>query len=407
MKVGIFSDPHLGFDSKGERKEESFENLKQALELCIQNNVDFVLLCGDIFDIPSPSHNELYKSLECFAVAKKNNSKVNISISKKNELKNVNCEGLPVLVIHGNHEFAGKDNKTALDILSLSGLVVYFHAAKACVEKDDEKVFVHGLGAVPEKKALEALQLWNPKPELNSVNILALHQTFKEFMAISDEMVATLSLDDLPKGFDLMVNGHLHWNNEQKLGNQIFLLPGSTIATSIKKLECEKPKGVFFFETKTKELSFEALPLQRKMFYHRLKFDSASIDEVIQKCRKEIENDLNFEHKIKPLIRLNLKGTLKKGLSSGDININEISAGFLDAVIFSISKNFSNTSFKRKISELRDIQKSKLSVASRGFEILEKNLTETDFENAFDAKKIFDLLSEGKSDEVLELIQKD
>ena len=39
-----------------------------------------------------------------------------------------------------------------------------------------------------------------------------------------------------------------------------------------------------------------------------------------------------------------------------------------------------------------------------GLEILERNLEETNFSNAFDARRVFELLKEGETDKALELI---
>ena len=66
MKIGIFSDTHLGFDKKGQRNNESFENLDQAIKLCLEENVDFCVLAGDVFDEPVPSHTSLFKSINSF-----------------------------------------------------------------------------------------------------------------------------------------------------------------------------------------------------------------------------------------------------------------------------------------------------------------------------------------------------
>jgi len=406
MKIGIFSDTHLGFEEKGQRNKECFSNLEQAIQLCIEKEVDFVVLPGDVFHDPTPSHNTLFSAIKSFSEAKKGSSKVKLSIKKNRESTAVEYSGLPILTIHGNHEYKGKDTKAALDVLNLSGLVKYFHAGTMIAEKDSEKVCVHGLGAVPEKKALEVLQYWDPKPEQGSCNLLLLHQGFKEFMAVDDEMIATLSLDNLPKGFDLIINGHLHWQNQQKIGDTTFMLPGSTISTSIKKLESEKPKGVYFFDSQSKQITFREFSNQRKMFYHKTGFENADIELVIQECKKLISKDLEQSQDLKPLIRINLKGTLKKGLSPGDINLGEIMEEFSDKAILSVSKNFSLNSFKKKISDLRAMQKEKLSLASVGFELLEKNLKETDFGDDFPTKKLFDLLAENDLDSALQLFSK-
>src|SRR3989344_539677 len=367
MKVGIFSDTHLGFDSRGERAQESFENLEQAINICVQESSDVVILAGYVFDAPVPSHDTLYRAMAAFSAGKKGRCEINAVFEKNTEKKQLSFEGLPILAIHGNHEYAGKDTRTALDVLSVSGLIFYFHAGKVVLKKGNERAVVFGLGSVPEKKALEVLQHWAPKPEKGCANILMTHQGFKEFMAVDDEMVATLSLEDLPRGFDLFVNGHLHWQQKHKIGDGVFILPGSTIATSIKKIEADQKKGVHFFDSETKSITFMPFSKQRRAFYHKIDFKDAEIDAVLETCRKEIYEE------------------------------------FPARSILSISKNFSSVSFRKKISELREMQKSKLSVAAMGLELLEKNLKETDF-GSVSVKELFDLLAEDEPEKALSLI---
>ena len=405
MKLGIFSDTHLGFDSRGERADESFDNLKQALEICVNEGADAVLLAGDVFDAPVPSHDSLYRAMNAFSAARRGQCGVKAFYEKGVENRELSFSSLPILAIHGNHEYIGKDTRTALDVLSVSGSLFYFHAGKVTLQKGSEKAAVFGLGAVPEKKALEVLRLWAPKPEAGCSNVLMTHQGFKEFMAVDDEMVATLSLDDLPKGFDLFVNGHLHWQQRHSIADGTFLLPGSTIATSIKKIEADQRKGVHFFDTASKEISFVPLARQRRAFYHKIEFREAEPKDVIAACRAEISADLAHAHDLKPLIRLNLKGTLKKGLSASDVNIAEIAAEFSPRAILSISRNFSSVSFRARISELREMQRSKLSVAAMGIELLERNLKETDFGEGIPAKGLFDLLADDELDKAFVFIR--
>ncbi len=406
MKIGIFSDTHLGFDSRGERAAESFENLEQAINICVEQNADAILLAGDVFDAPVPSHDTLFRAMIAFSASKKGKCSVSAVFEKGEEKRQLNFAGVLVLSIHGNHEYIGKDTRTALDVLSVSGQIFYFHAGKVTLQKGNEKCAVFGLGAVPEKLALEVLRHWNPKPEENCTNIMLFHQGFKEFMAVDDEMVATLSLDDLPKGFDLFVDGHLHWRQEHKVGEGIFLLAGSTIATSIKKIEAGQKKGVHFFDTEKKSLSFVAFTRQRAAFYHKIDFHNAEPEEIIKACTDALEKDFSKGHEMKPLIRLNLSGTLKKGLSGSDVNLNGIIQEFSKKAILSVSKNFSSVSFRAKITELREMQRSKLSVAAMGIELLEKNLRETDFGEGISAKGLFDLLSEDELDKAQLLLTK-
>ena len=410
MKVAIFSDTHLGFGFGTDRYAESFENAKHAVELCLAHSPDIILIIGDIFDSDIPTQETWHRTFPIFSPIKEQKRDAKLKRVKNGKEETINLSHIPVVAIHGTHEYRGKDFKNALEVLESAGCLVHLHANYVEFSKGDETLVVHGLGGVPEKKALDALQLWNPKPKENCTNILLLHQSLKDFLPFDDEMIATLAIENLPHGFDLIINGHLHWNSETKDNGIRLLLPGSTIITQMKKLEAGQEKAVCIYDTETKEIKTFPLPNQRKLFYGKIKFYSASPQEI----KKTVEEKLNaFLSSVpqstgqkKPLIRIKISGTLAKGVAPSDISFAEIEENFGERAILSIGKDLGITSFKKKMEELRELQNTKKSLPSIGIDILEKNLAETAFNNAFDTKRIFDLLAAGELDTVVELLSK-
>ena len=387
MLLGIFSDSHLGFGSL-DRYEEAFNRFDESIKIFKDKSVDYILHAGDLFDHSTPTQEVWHKTMECF---NKNDSRLsNLTKKEINKEKEVEVKGIPIIAIHGTHEHRGKDFSNALDVLEEANCLLHLHAGYVELEKNGEKVCIHGLGGVPEKMALQVLQKYNPKPIPNTANLLLLHQSFKEFLPFEDDAIATLSLADLPEGFDLIINGHLHWTNEQKIGDKRFLLTGSSIFTQMKKLEGEKEKGVFIFDTKTKELEFIPFAEQRKLFYNKLKFDDAKPEAIIAKVNEVIAS-IPLEQKLKPLVRLKLVGTIAKGFAQKDISFSLPE----DKAIFSVTKNFELSAFKKKISELKELQKEKKGVIELGIDILEKNVEEANLEG-FDTRRIFELLSQGE-----------
>lgn len=399
MRLGLFSDTHFGFAEGTEREGECFENALDALKICFEQKVDAILVSGDVFDEALPSPETLSRSFDVFLHAfRQPKSKVKILVQTKHGEKEFSFAGVPIVAIHGNHDCRSIGKTNILEVFSKSGMLAYLYPGKALIEKDGEKVFVHGFSAVPEKKARDVLSLWNPAAVSGCTNVLLTHQTFKEYLPFQDDAMASLSLEDLPKGFDLIVNGHLHWVDIHKLRDTIFLLNGSTVTTQMKKLEAEKQKGVFVFDTESKKLDFFPLPNQRKLFYFDLKFEDAKPQEVIEKVKQALKS-CTVDSSLTPLARLKLSGSLALGTSSLDVDLSEVLGEVKGKVIVSVSKNFFSNSFKKKITDLRSAQKSKQSIASMGLEILEKNLAETDFSGAFNAQEVFDLLSEDKLEE--------
>ena len=409
MKLGIFSDTHLGFASGTKRHSDALMQAKQALQILVDEKVDAVLMIGDFFDEEIPRQETWHDAFELLEIALKA-GKTNLKISvEKRDAKPVKkgFDGIPVIAIHGTHEHRGKDYKNALEILEKAGFLIHLHASKALLESEKEKVCVFGLSGVPEKHAKDALKAWNPKPEKDCLNVLLLHQSFTEFLPFDDEMTATLSLEDLPKGFDFVINGHLHWSLEKKLGDSMFLMPGSTITTQLKSHESSKQKGVMLLDSKTKKVSFKEIPKQRQVFYEKLKFEKAEPAKVLEKAEAAISGFLKKNtSSLEPLIRVKCTGSLAKGFSSSDISFAGIEEKFSGRALLSLDKDFSSEAFKQTIAELRELQKQKKSISQTGLDILEKKLQETSFGNAFDVRQIFELLSEGKNEEVEKLLQK-
>lgn len=396
MKIAIVSDFHLGFASDSARGKDAFLQARQALEIAAKECCELVLFAGDFFDERIPLQETWHDSFELLSVLLEAR-KPEIKIFKEKHGKKVqaNFEGIPFIAIHGTHELRSKDYKNALQVLERAGFLLYLHASKAIIEKGNERIAVHGLGGVPEKRALEAFKAWNPAPEKGCKNILLFHQSLKEFLPFDDEMTATLSISDLPKGFDLLVDGHLHWSKEESCESRMLLLPGSTVSTQLKNLESKKLKGLYLYDSSSGALSFKEIPIQRKLFYHKLSFEDSSPQEVLQKCRQTILEDLQKNSKeLAPMIRIKCTGTLKKGFVQSDILFKDLEQEFKEKAIFSLDKAFSLEPFKKTIQELRELQAQKKSVAAMGLELLEENLEKTSFSNAFDVKRVFELLAQ-------------
>jgi DNA repair exonuclease SbcCD nuclease subunit len=404
MRIAIASDFHMGFGKGTERELEAFEQAKQAFELALKEKADLLLLAGDLFDSDVPSQEAWLEMFQLFSVLRKEKRQPEkVKYEKKGETKEFIFDSIPVIAIAGTHEFRSKDFKNALEVLQEAGCLVYLHAAKAEFLIGSEKVVVQGLSGVPEKKALDALKMWSPQPEKGACNIVLLHQSIKEFLDFDDDMVATVSLSDLPKGFDLIVNGHMHASESKYLEEWNFLMPGSTVITQMKELESSKPKGIFLFETPAKKARFVPLPEQRQFLFAQIDFKEANAEQIRTQVESKLHEMLSGARG-RPLVKLKLKGTLAKGLAEADIDSRQLGEKFREKAIIAIDCSFEEAGFKQKLQQLRDAQLGKKSIAAMGFELLEKNLQETEFNNAFDVKRVFDLLAAGEMDKVVELL---
>jgi len=219
-----------------------------------------------------------------------------------------------------------------------------------------------------------------------------------------DEMIASLSITSLPEGFDLIVDGHLHWQNEINEAGRHLILPGSTIITQMKRLESKKPKGFYIMETGTERLEFCALPRQRPFFYEKIEFENATGAEVIAAVKEKLEQLTSGKFEKKPMIKIKLLGSLAKGHSQENIDIKSVLREFEEKAIVSVDSSFFQESFSKRLATLSDLQQQKKSIIELGFNMLEKNLSETNFANAFDVRRVFKLLENGDVEKARELL---
>jgi hypothetical protein len=271
-----------------------------------------------------------------------------------------------------------------LQILEHAGLLIHLHCASIIFEIDGKKVAIHGMGAVPERYARDVLLQWSPKPIKDAINILMLHQSVDPYI-YSPLEPPSLKLEDLPEGFDLYVLGHMHWHEQKKFKSGTLLLPGGLIVTSAHKIEAEQAKGIFFFDGK--ELEFELLETQRKVFFSEFKYD-ATVKEQIEKF---LEKCTNSEERKKPIVVIKVFGRGEQ-----EVNFKEIVKKFEDKAIIRLSADIKREEIETQVKVLQLIREKKLSPEEYGLEILRESAIKLGCKLPID--DIFDLLVEGEID---------
>jgi DNA repair exonuclease SbcCD nuclease subunit len=392
MRIGIISDWHLGVNFDNELGKDCFTNLLTAFKQLEKQEIDLLLVPGDLFDVSVPSHEVLFEA---------------ISILKDLNLKNNFTElssNLPIIAIIGNHEYRSKDYITTVEILESLGFLKLLKAD--CLKFEKEKVAIFGMTGVPEKYAKDyLLEKFNPKAISGYYNILMMHQSIVEYLPFEDEMIATISLSDLPSDFDLIVNGHLHWSSIVDLpqGSK-FLLPGSTVTTQIKKKETEKPKGYFVLDTNTKEFEFFEIEGVRKTYYLDIKFTKkTTATEIISKAKEELEK-LEKTPEKKALVRIRLKGELEDGELLKNLDINSLKKEYSDYFYISLKNDISEKKLKESIEQLKKLQIENKNVQELAKEIFSEQIEQTKISKDFDYKRLYELLENGDIEKAKSLI---
>ncbi|XP_060016214.1 double-strand break repair protein MRE11 isoform X2 [Lagenorhynchus albirostris] len=353
FKILVATDIHLGYMEKDAvRGNDTFVTLDEILRLAQENDVDFILLGGDLFHENKPSRKTIHNCLELlrkycmgdrpvqFEII--SDQSVNFGFSKfpwvNYEDSNLNIS-IPVFSIHGNHDDpTGADSLCALDILSCAGFVNHFGRSMSVekidispvlLQKGSTKIALYGLGSIPDERLYrmfvnKKVTMLRPKEDGNSwFNLFVIHQNRSKHG--STNFIPEQFLDDF---IDLVIWGHEHeckiapTKNEQ----QLFYVsqPGSSVVTSLSPGEAVK-KHVGLLRIKGRKMNMQKIPLRtvRQFFMEDVVLadhpdifnpDNPKVTQAIQSfCLEKIEEMLenaererlgNSRQPEKPLIRL-------------------------------------------------------------------------------------------------------
>ncbi len=381
MKVSIISDTHFGYKWGGEREEDSFRNAEEAFEKSIDS--DLIILPGDIFDKKIPKQEVLDKASNVLSKAMEGERTVETDTDL-----GIHGDGVPVVAIHGTHERRPENYTNPIELMDSTGHLHHIDDDKVVFEKNGEKVAVHGMSGVPERYAVKQLEEFNPKPVEDAFNILVLHQSIEGFV-YTDQDKEYLSLEKLPEGFDLIVNGHIHWYNLNRFpGEKPLVLPGSTVTTQMRKVEAEKGKGFLKLDTDLGELEFVELDSPRDVHYVEVKTDNENWKNVRKKAERRLERIKSGK---KPLVNLKIKGTV-----SNRVNPGELKQKFQKNMFLNV-----NSSVEQEETERESLEESK-DPWEKGKEIL---FEEVDNSLDIDEEEFLQLLETGKSDEAADFLK--
>lgn len=400
MRIAIISDWHLGLNYNTELKEDSFNNLFSALKQIERQDIDLILAPGDLFDFANADKDNSYQEVlfETISLLKE--------INIENKLENLDTK-LPIIAIIGNHEYRSKDYITSVELLENIGFLKILKKDNILFEK--EKIAVFGMTAIPEKYALEYLkEKFKPKAFPDYFNILMLHQSIKEYLPFEeDEMVASISLSDLPSGFDIIINGHLHWSSVVDLPQgPRFVLPGSTITTQVRKKETEKPKGYFVLDTskpKEEQLVFFEIKDLRKTYYLDLKFKKNNKEEIATTIIEELEK-LEKNKDKKAIVRVRLKGELEDGEFLKNLNLNDIKKKYQDYFYLNFKNEIEEKKLKESIEQLKKLQTENKNIKDLAKEIFFEQIEQTKITKDFDYKRVYSLLENNDVSKAKELL---
>ena len=332
MKFAHIADCHLGGWQKPELQELNFKSFEYAIDTCLREKVEFILIAGDLFDSAYPSIEILKKTFNVFRKIKEH--------------------AIPVFLIAGSHDYS-VSGKTFLDVLENAGFIKNVFS----FEEKDGKIFLHptiyknvAIYGFPGKKSgleVEEIEKIKLQDSPGLFKILMLHTTIKD--AIPSLDIAAVDEKKLPK-VDYLALGHLHINYVRN--NRVY--PGPIFPNNVPELE--ELKGGSFYIFNAGEI------LKREV---KLK-DCLVLNLEVKKTVNLAESIISYletqEVKDKIVI-LKLSGVLEQG-KIGDIDFTKIE-DFL--------KKNKAYSFLKSTSKLH-ISESEINLTSLNTENLEEDV---------------------------------
>jgi DNA repair exonuclease SbcCD nuclease subunit len=292
MKFAHLADCHLGGWRQPELKDLNFQSFSLAVEKCIKEKVEFVLIAGDLFDSAYPSIEILKETFS--------------------EFKKLNDNKIPVFLIAGSHDYS-VSGKTFLDVLEKAGFcknISNFQERSNQIILEPTIYKNYAIYGYPGKKSslevsdIEKIRL-QESPGL--FTILMLHTAIRD--AVKGLPIEAVDEKRLPKA-DYLALGHLHIKYQKE--NRVY--PGPIYPNSLPELEELKAGSFCIFDN------------------GRLKREDLKTKEVIT-FNQEVKNALGATEEIisgfenisvkDKIVILKLFGTLDKGKTS-DIDFSKI-----------------------------------------------------------------------------------
>ncbi|KAL6467492.1 hypothetical protein MHYP_G00231690 [Metynnis hypsauchen] len=290
FKILIATDIHLGYLEKDAvRGNDTFVTFDEIMKHAKENEVDFILLGGDLFHDNKPSRKAMHSCLEIMRKYCMGDTPILFDIISDQAVNfdnsrfpwvNYQDENLnistPVFSVHGNHDDpTGADGLCALDLLSCAGLVNHFGRSRSVekleispilLQKGSTKIALYGIGSIPDERLYrmfvnKQVTMLRPREDEESwFNMFVIHQNRSKHGATN--YIPEQFLDDF---LDLVIWGHEHEckitpaRNEQ----QLFYVtqPGSSVVTSLSPGEAVK-KHIGLLRVKGRKMNLQKIPLQ-------------------------------------------------------------------------------------------------------------------------------------------------
>ncbi len=299
MRFAHIADCHLGSWRQPELQQLNLESFKKAIDISIDEEVNFIIFSGDLFDSAYPPIEILKETFSQF---------------KKLREARIKC-----YIIAGSHDYS-VSGKTFLDVLEKAGFCEIcgfeeLEEGKILLKShNNESISIYGYPG--KKSGLEVEDLKNIQLQpTNKFRILILHTTMES--AKGNLPIDSVAIEELPEA-DYYALGHLHLVHEYTIADNKYLIyPGPIFPNNFQELEDLRGGSFYIVDVNGYvKLTKKELRLKRVLPIEiELENALTATDKIISTLEKyDLEDQI---------VLLRLRGKLKQG-KTADIKFQNI-----------------------------------------------------------------------------------
>ena len=312
MKFAHLADTHLGRQKDKKLRIIEKQIFEKTVDTILKNDVDFVLIAGDFFDVNIPDMETQKFTFEQF--------------------KKFKNKDIPIYVIYGSHDFS--PNSTAvIDLLDSSDFFTKITLSESDEDGVSLKFFVDpktgakitglpGLKSSRDITYYEQLDRTSLETE-TGFKIFMFHGGIKE--TITDEMITdTMPVSYLPKNFNYYAGGHMHKFSDGNFPGYNHVVYPGTLFSGHPADFIDNAKGqqrgfvLVEFEKEVQKVEFVHIP---NIEYVLIEIDAH--DKKVESVDTELRAKIRNSEVKEKLVIINVKGELSEGKTTG-IDFSEI-----------------------------------------------------------------------------------
>jgi DNA repair protein SbcD/Mre11 len=335
-KFAHITDCHLGSWRNPKLRDLNLQAFEKSILISIKEQVDFILITGDFFDVNIPQLAPVKRAVEILKCAKDS--------------------GIAIYMIYGSHDF-NTANISMIDILHSAELFIKpteFQFNKDSVllkffvdKKTGAKITgISGRKTGLDKEFYEKLDRKTLESE-DGFKIFLLHRGIQEILPIDFQFKDSIPISLVPKGFDYYGGGHIHKRIEKKNDHALIVYPGPLFGSTFQDLE-ETARGekrgfyIISFDNQILDCKFIEINVA-EILYKEISSEKWNSEKLEDEITKNI-SELQVKNKI---VLIKVKGKLvgkRSNIDFGKFNLDISKRGALLSFINTYNLSSDETS---------------------------------------------------------------